>query len=104
MPDLFTYIMQNSAPVTDHEGPRREQTFFNLCAEWGECLTLRPSRYTFGKEFRFPLHIMLGGPHGRSGWVRKAPTKPEFEPQTVQPVASRYTDYVAVTSDIDLTL
>ena len=35
----------------------------------------------------------LGGSHGRSGQVRKISPPPGFDPRTVQPVASRYTDY-----------
>ena len=31
-------------------------------------------------------------PQGRSGRVRKVSPPPGFDPQTVQPVASRYTD------------
>ena len=33
------------------------------------------------------------GPKGRSGQVRKISPLPGFDPRTVQPVASRYTDY-----------
>jgi len=33
------------------------------------------------------------GPLGRSGRVRKISPPLEFDPQTVQPVASRYTDW-----------
>jgi hypothetical protein len=32
-------------------------------------------------------------PQGRSGRVRKISPPPGFDPRTVQPVASRYTDY-----------
>ena len=39
-----------------------------------------------------PLHQRLGGPQGRSGRVRKISRSPGFDPWTVQPVASRYTD------------
>ena len=42
---------------------------------------------------RYPLYRGLGGPQGRSGQVRKISPPPEFDPRTVQPVASRYTDY-----------
>ena len=42
---------------------------------------------------RYPLYRRLSGSHGRSGHVRKISLPPEFDPQTVQPVASRYTDY-----------
>ena len=42
---------------------------------------------------RYPLYRMLGGPQGRSGRVRKISPPPGFDPRTVQPVASRYTDW-----------
>ena len=41
---------------------------------------------------RNPLYRRLGGPLGRSGQVRKVLPPPGFDPRTVQPVASRYTD------------
>jgi hypothetical protein len=41
---------------------------------------------------RCPLYRRLVGPQGRSGQVRKISPTPEFDPRTVQPVASRYTD------------
>ena len=42
---------------------------------------------------RYPLYRRLGGPQGQSGRVLKISTPPGFDPQTVQPVASRYTDW-----------
>ena len=48
----------------------------------------RPGRlYT-----RYPLYRGLGGTQGWSGQVRKISPPPGFDLQTVQPVASRYTD------------
>jgi hypothetical protein len=44
---------------------------------------------------RYPLYRRLGGPQGRSGRVRKISRLPGFDPRTVQPVASRYTDCCA---------
>ena len=38
----------------------------------------------------YPLCRRLGGPQGRCKRVRKISLPPGFEPQTVQPVASRY--------------
>jgi hypothetical protein len=49
--------------------------------------------FTPGKETRYPLHRSLSGPQGSSGRVRKTSPPPGFDPPTVQPVASRYTDY-----------
>jgi len=42
---------------------------------------------------RYPSFRRLDGPQGRSGRVRKISPPPGFDPHTVQPVASRYTDY-----------
>jgi len=41
---------------------------------------------------RYPLYRRLGGPQGRSGRVQKISSPARFDPRTVQPVASRYTD------------
>ena len=40
-----------------------------------------------------PLYRRLGGPHGRFGWAQKISQTSGFDPRTVVPVASRYTDY-----------
>ena len=45
---------------------------------------------------RYPLYRRLGGPQGRSGRVWKFSQPPGFGPRTVQPVASRYTDWAIV--------
>ena len=52
-----------------------------------------PGRLSPGKATRYPLYRRLGGSQGRSGQVRKISPPPGFHPRTVQPVASRYTDY-----------
>jgi hypothetical protein len=41
---------------------------------------------------RYPMYRRLGGPQGRSGQVRKISLPPGFDPRTVRPVASRYTN------------
>jgi hypothetical protein len=55
--------------------------------------------YPRGKT-RYPLYRRLGGPHGKSVWVRKISHPPGFDPRTVQPVASRYmpADAIVVSS------
>ena len=51
-----------------------------------------PAALPTGKT-RYQLYGRLGGPQGRSGLVRKiSPSTPGFDPRTVQPEASRYTD------------
>jgi len=49
--------------------------------------------YPLERDPVYPLHRTLGGPHVRSGSVWKISPPPKFDPQTVQPVASRYNDY-----------
>ena len=54
-----------------------------------ECSTLRPGRFTPGKEHQYPLNRMLGGSQGGDdGFEEKnLLALPDFEPQTIQPVA-----------------
>jgi hypothetical protein len=41
---------------------------------------------------RYPLYRRLGGPQGRSGRAENVAST-GFDPRTVQPLASRYTDW-----------
>jgi hypothetical protein len=68
-------------PFLDH-GTRRGS---------GVSVTPRPL-FTPAKT-RYPLYRKLVGPQGRAGQARKISPPPWFDPRTVQPVASRYTDY-----------
>jgi hypothetical protein len=45
------------------------------------------------RKTRYLLYRRLGGPQGRYGRLRKISPPPGFDPRTVQPVASRYTDW-----------
>jgi len=45
------------------------------------------------------MYRRLSRPQGRSGRVRKISPPPRFDPRTVQPVASRYTDCVIPAQD-----
>ena len=42
---------------------------------------------------RYPLYRRLGGANGWCGQVQKISSLPVFDPRTVQPVASHYTDW-----------
>jgi hypothetical protein len=42
---------------------------------------------------RYPLYRRPGGSRVRSRLLRKISLQPGFDPRTVQPVASRYTNY-----------
>ena len=61
--------------------------------EGGEGSVSRPGRSSPPGKTWYPLYRRLGGPQGRSGQVRKISPPLAFDPRTVQPVASRYTDY-----------
>jgi len=65
-----------------HHGTRR-----------GEGSASRPGRSLPPGKARYPLRRRLGGPQGRSGQLRKISPSPGFDPRTVQPIASRYTDW-----------
>jgi hypothetical protein len=53
---------------------------------------------------QYPLYRRLGGPQGRSGRLWKISPPPGYDPLTVQPVASRYTDYAIPDHKLDLVL
>jgi len=59
----------------------------------GEGSASRPGRSLLPEKAQYPLYRRLGGPQGRSGQVWKISPPPGFDSRTVQPVASRYTDY-----------
>jgi hypothetical protein len=61
--------------------------------EGGEGSASRPGRSLPPGKTRYPLYRRVGGPQGRSGQVRKISPPPGFDLRTVQPVASRYTDW-----------
>ena len=58
-----------------------------VCGQHCASTTLLP-----GKT-RYPLYRRLGGPQGLSGQLWKISPPPGFDPRTVQPIASLYTDY-----------
>ena len=64
-----------------------------MALEWGEGSASLPGRSLPPGKTRYPLYRGLGGPEGRSGQVRKFSPPPGFDPRTVQPITSRYTDY-----------
>jgi len=56
-----------------------------------------PAALPPGKEIRYPLYRRLGGPQVRSERVQKISPPQRCDPRTIQPVASRYTDYAIPT-------
>ena len=89
--------MSQVHPITCHDVTveQRYSSTLSLTSalDGGLWLTPRPSRFTPGKETRYPFCMRLGGPQGRSGRVRKISPPLGFDPRTVQPVASSHTDY-----------
>ena len=84
-------------PRTDHEGPEGEQMYSSTRPSTS-ALKMGVSGQRHARaalppgKTRYPLHRRLDRPQGRSGRVRKILPPPGFNPRTVQPVASRYTD------------
>ena len=62
-----------------------------------------PAALPPGKTW-YPLYRRLGGTQGRSGWVQKISPPPGFDPRTVQPVASHYTDWAILALNITIPL
>ena len=78
---------------TAHRGSRRiALPSHDHGTRTGEGSASRPGRSLPPGKTRYPLYRRLGGPQGRPGQVRKISTPPGFDPWTVEPIASRYTD------------
>ena len=52
------------------------------------------------KQTAYQLYRSLGGPQGRHVQVQKISPAPGFDPRTVHPVASRYTDWAIAAHDV----
>ena len=95
---IYIYIYKGKVhPRTEYEDPE-EGYRYSSTLSLTSALDVVDGRYTPAtlppkKETRYPLYRRLGGPQGRSGQVQKISPLPGFDPQTAQPVASRYTDY-----------
>jgi hypothetical protein len=79
-----------------HESPEGRiivGTHFNLSARWREVVNAKLRPLYPPRMIRQPLYRRLGGSQGRAGRVRKTSPQPEFDPRTVQHIASCYTDY-----------
>jgi len=83
-------------PRTDHERPEREQIHSSILPSTSTLVRMSDQRHapvalSPGKTM-YPLYRRLDGSQGRSGRVRKISSSPGFDPRTVQPVVSHYTD------------
>jgi hypothetical protein len=86
-------IKSEVQPRPVHEGPEVEYRYSSaLCLTWALDRVggqrHASIRSTAGKENRYSFYSRLGWPQGKTG---RPP--PGFDPRTVQPIASRYTDY-----------
>jgi hypothetical protein len=72
-------------------GSGRSLATLNLGATSGWVVSASPRRFTTGTETRYPLRTRLGGPRGRSWYVRKISPPSGFRTPELQPVASHYT-------------
>jgi hypothetical protein len=94
---------KQSSPYNRPRRPRREVQIYistislTSALDRGGLLTSRPGRFTVGKQTRYPLYRRSGGPQGRSERVRKISPSLGFDPRSVQPIASRYTDWAIPT-------
>jgi hypothetical protein len=84
-------------PFIGHEGPlgeyRYSSTLFLTSALEGvEGSASRLGRTLPPGKTLYSFYRRLGGPQARSGQERKISPPPGFDPRTVQPVGSRYTD------------
>ena len=78
---------------TAHRGSRGiALPFHDHDTRRGEGSASRPGRTLPTGKTRYPFYRRLGGPQGRSGQVRKISPPTRFDPRTIQPAASRYTD------------
>jgi hypothetical protein len=84
-------------PITGHQRPRGGNRgiallILNLCARRGVGGQHHASATLPLGKTQHALYRKLSGPQGRSGCVRKILSPLGFNPWTVQPVVSRYTD------------
>jgi len=93
----FVQALRLRTGRTAHRGSRGiALLFLDHGTRRGEGPPSRPGRSLLPEKTRYPLYRRLGGPQGRSGQERKISPPPRFDPRTVQPVASRYTDYATL--------
>jgi hypothetical protein len=95
-----SYTDSNSTYALSLYKPNRHRgeaqiTAISCCSselEGGWWSVPHPDHFTPRKETQYPLYRRLGGPRDQCGWARKILPTLRFEPSTVQPVASHYTN------------
>ena len=86
------------------EGDVSIYSFFNLSARWGwEVNTTPQPLYSPPRKTQYPLYPLyrrLGGLQGKSGQVQKILPLPGFDPRTIQPIVSCFTDYAILAHNV----
>jgi hypothetical protein len=75
----------------------------NLGGRWGWVVKGRPSRFTSGRETRYPFYTRLGWPQGPCGQVWELSRLPGSDPRNVQPAKSRYTNHTSRPTRVRMT-
>jgi hypothetical protein len=95
-PSIFVGFTLSQTTKTFRE--RYSSTLFLTSAlEGGEGSTSHSGCNLPPGKTRYPFYRRLVGPQGRSGQVWKISPALGFDPRTVQPIGSRYTDYATRT-------
>jgi hypothetical protein len=86
------------SPRTGHEGSEGEYRYSSILSLTsalvvGGWSTSWPGRFTSRKETQYTLYRRLCGPQCRYGRVQKIPPTQGFDSRTLQPLASRCTDW-----------
>jgi hypothetical protein len=94
---LLHQRVKKGHPITGHQGPRggvqvQLYSFSTSALVGGGWSAPRPGRFTRKKD-PVPIVQEAWWAQGRSGRVEKFWSPPGFDSRTVQPVASRYTDW-----------
>jgi hypothetical protein len=91
-----SFFTRKVHPRKGHEGPEKEYRYNATLSLTSALDGVGGQRHALAAlppgKTRHPLYRRLGGPQDRSGRVRKISPPPRFDPRTVQPVGSRYTD------------
>ena len=84
-------------PREGHKGPKGESKYSSTLSLTSVLNGVGGQRHAPAalppRKNRYSLYRRLGRLQGRSGRVRKFSPSPEFDPQTIQPVVIRYTDW-----------
>ena len=88
------YKLNEVHPRTGHKSPdeKRDSSTLSLTSALDRVRDATPRPNPPPGKTRCPVYRRMGEPQGRCGQVRKISPPPGFDPRTVQPVASRYTD------------